>query len=145
MKNNRKGKATPGASPGAAAGQALSEQTSVTTPTSGRAAKRTKPKAGASAVSSPAPTAPVKTRIEYLNSGAREVFVAGSFNQWNPLATALNPCCEGKWDIELALDPGRYEYRLVVDGQWTEDPKSSEYAANPFGGLNSVLHVEARS
>ncbi|MBM3840501.1 MAG: hypothetical protein FJ398_21565 [Verrucomicrobia bacterium] len=79
--------------------------------------------------------------VEYLNPTAREVFIAGSFNGWDPRANALTAHGDGKWGIELALQPGRYEYRLVVDGQWTEDPKAPEHTANPYGGLNSVLQV----
>ena len=45
------------------------------------------------------------------------------------------------WVKELALPPGVYEYRLVVDGKWLPDPQAGETAPNPFGGLNSVLKV----
>ena len=45
---------------------------------------------------------------------------------------------------ELALPPGRYEYRLVVDGESMPDPLVHETAPNPFGGLNSVLKVAPR-
>ena len=40
---------------------------------------------------------------------------------------------------ELALPPGTYEYRLVVDGEWIADPSAKETVPNPFGGVNSVL------
>ena len=145
MKKPAKGKVIPAASASQASGQVLSEQTPAAAPAKVPAERPSKTKTSASAVSSPVPTAPARIRFEYLNAAAREVFVAGTFNQWDPLATVLKPGAEGKWDVELALEPGRYEYRFVVDGQWTEDPKSPEYAANPFGGLNSVLQVEARS
>lgn len=108
-----------------------------------RAVRAPKAKAqGAPTVSSLASSAAGRSRIEYLNPGAREVFIAGTFNEWDPRATALKSQGEGKWGIDLALAPGRYEYRLVVDGQWIEDPKSPGYSANPYGGLNSVLQIE---
>ena len=50
----------------------------------------------------------------------------------------------GHWMKELALPPGRYEYRLVVDGESMPDPLVHETAPNPFGGLNSVLKVAPR-
>jgi len=31
----------------------------------------------------------------------------------------------------------------VVDGQWIDDPAAKESVANPFGGFNAVLIVEA--
>jgi len=52
------------------------------------------------------------------------------------------PLGEGRWVKELALPPGRHEYRLVVDGQWRCDPAAVETVPNPFGGQNAVLPAE---
>ena len=52
---------------------------------------------------------------------------------------------DGRWFKELALPPGTYEYRLLVDGEWMSDPLAGETAPNPFGGVNSVLKVPNRS
>jgi 5'-AMP-activated protein kinase regulatory beta subunit len=70
---------------------------------------------------------------------AQAVFVAGTFNGWQPSAKPLQKQNDGRWVVELVLEPGRYEYRFVVDGQWTDDPLSPAYVSNPFGGLNCVL------
>jgi len=70
---------------------------------------------------------------------AQAIFVAGSFNGWHPSATPLQKLAGGQWSVELVLEPGRHEYRFIVDGQWTNDPLSSAYVSNPFGGLNCVL------
>ena len=48
---------------------------------------------------------------------------------------------DGRWLKELALPPGRYEYRFVVNGEWVDDPNAKEVAANPHGGVNAVLTV----
>ena len=48
---------------------------------------------------------------------------------------------EGKWSAEVPLNPGRYEYRFVVDGRWQDDPMAARFVGNPFGGLNCVLEV----
>ena len=72
---------------------------------------------------------------------ARSVFVAGSFNGWDPQRTALRKDSRGVWHVTLPLSAGRYEYRLVVDGQWQEDPSAKESVPNPHGGRNSVLVV----
>jgi 1,4-alpha-glucan branching enzyme len=45
------------------------------------------------------------------------------------------------WKVSLPLKPGRYEYRFVVDGEWTSDPNARESAINDFGSTNSVLVV----
>jgi 1,4-alpha-glucan branching enzyme len=81
--------------------------------------------------------------FEYFNPTAREVLVAGSFNDWQPAATPMSNQRGGKWSTELLLKPGRYEYRLVVDGRWQDDPMAARFVANPFGGLNCVIEVKA--
>jgi hypothetical protein len=76
--------------------------------------------------------------------GANEVFIAGSFNGWQPSASALQAQGDGRWAVDLTLARGRYEYRFVVDGQWMDDPLALAYVSNPFGGLNGVLAVGDR-
>ena len=80
--------------------------------------------------------------FECFNSTAREVLVAGFFNDWQPRATPMTEQRGGKWSTELLLKPGHYEYRLVVDGQWQDDPMAARFVANPFGGLNCVVEVK---
>jgi hypothetical protein len=80
-------------------------------------------------------------RFVYENASAGEVFLAGSFNNWDARATQMGLAVGAKWVTELSLAPGRYEYLFVVDGRWTFDPKATDYVPNPFGGRNSVLRV----
>ena len=74
---------------------------------------------------------------------ARTVFIAGSFNGWDPQRTPLRKDLRGVWHASLPLSPGRYEYRFIVDGQWQEDPSARESVPNPHGARNSVLVVPA--
>lgn len=74
---------------------------------------------------------------------AREVFLAGDFNGWNATAQPLAKGDGGVWTVTLALDPGQYEYKYVVDGQWREDPDNPEKKSDPFGGSNSLLTIAA--
>ncbi|ODU23827.1 MAG: hypothetical protein ABS95_03060 [Verrucomicrobia bacterium SCN 57-15] len=80
-------------------------------------------------------------RIEFQDEQAEAVFIAGTFNDWRPSATPMIPLGEGRWGKELSLAPGRYEYRLVVDGKWICDPAAAENVSNPFGSFNAVLIV----
>ncbi len=41
----------------------------------------------------------------------------------------------------VATKPGRYRYRLVVDGRWQADPHNMYAEPNPFGELDSVVEV----
>ncbi len=91
----------------------------------------------------PVKAAPAKTRLELVKPEAKSVFVAGSFNDWNPARTPLSRTREGKWVGELTGITGRHEYLFVVDGQWLPDPNAIESVQNPYGGRNSVLVASA--
>jgi 1,4-alpha-glucan branching enzyme len=79
--------------------------------------------------------------LTYHIPDARSVSVAGDFCDWRTDCHPLNRDRNGLWTTAIALPPGRYEYRLVVDGEWRNDPNSVERTANKFGGENCVLHV----
>ncbi len=86
-------------------------------------------------------TGPQRTSLEFTSAKACEVFVAGSFNDWQLRATPLKSVGDGKWSVGLSLAPGRYEYRFIADGEWVDDPKAKEFVPNPLGGQNAVLVV----
>jgi chromosome partitioning protein len=74
---------------------------------------------------------------------ARQVLVAGDFNNWSPMVTPMHPNGKpGEWTMRLPLLPGRYRYRLVVDGKWMTDPFNRYVEANQFGELNNIVEVE---
>jgi len=77
----------------------------------------------------------------YPRAGA--VQIAGDFNNWQPEKTQMNKVgTSGVWQTKLNLPPGRYRYRLVVDGHWQQDPYNVQTEMNPFGELNSVVEVK---
>lgn len=80
---------------------------------------------------------------------AEQVFLAGTFNAWNPSATPMLQDPSGAWTLLLDLAPGTYEYKFVVDGEWRCVPGCDEREArgpgcvsNPFGTTNRVITVE---
>ena len=81
--------------------------------------------------------------VELVRPNAQEVGIAGSFNDWHPSVTPMIRLNDGKWAKELALPPGRYEYRFVVDGEWVDDPSARELIPNSYGTANAVLVVAA--
>jgi len=73
---------------------------------------------------------------------ADQVFIAGDFNGWQPEHTPMQKVGNsGVWQTKIQLPQGTYRYRLVVDGQWQQDPYNEHTEPNPFGDLNSVLEV----
>jgi len=77
---------------------------------------------------------------------AREVLLAGSFNDWNPTATPMRRRgTGGVWQVHIRLPAGVYQYRLVVDGQWQEDPHNGWKTDNHLGGYNSLVEIRHRA
>jgi hypothetical protein len=74
---------------------------------------------------------------------AQSVQIAGDFNGWQPSKLPMEKVGEsGVWQASAKLPPGRYRYRLVVDGQWQQDPYNETTELNPFGGYNSIVEVK---
>jgi 1,4-alpha-glucan branching enzyme len=79
---------------------------------------------------------------------AKEVLLAGTFNNWNPKANPMQRTANGMWSVTLHLAPGRYEYKYVIDGQWLREAACEESARgcphcvpNSLGSMNCVLNV----
>lgn len=74
---------------------------------------------------------------------AREVGVAGCWNDWDPSRTPMRKRRDGAWAATVRFERGsRHEYRFVVDGErWFADPEADDHVANPFGGMNSVIQL----
>jgi len=74
---------------------------------------------------------------------ANSVHIAGDFNNWQPEKSPLERVGDsGVWQAKIKLPQGKYRYRLVVDGQWQQDPYNELTELNPFGELNSILEVK---
>jgi hypothetical protein len=77
----------------------------------------------------------------YFGPDASEVFVVGSFNEWNPRATPMERDALGDWTVEIQLPRGEHRYRFLVDGDWRDDPNATQTVVNPFGGFDSIVVV----
>lgn len=68
------------------------------------------------------------------------ISAVGEFNGWTAGRTNFE-LLDGIWKTSLLLNPGTYQYQLVVDGVWMTDPANPELRDNNAGGFNSVLKV----
>jgi len=91
------------------------------------------------------PTAPktINVNLALLKPDAKQVWLSGDFNGWSSSATPMKRRKDGQWETTVALTPGRYQYKFIVDGEWIPDPNAKQTMANAFGSLNSVLDVRA--
>ncbi|MCW5910904.1 MAG: M20/M25/M40 family metallo-hydrolase [Cyclobacteriaceae bacterium] len=54
---------------------------------------------------------------------AQEVNLVGNFNNWNMFGTPLYKTKDG-WECKIDLPKGKYVYKFIVDGSWTNDPST---------------------
>jgi hypothetical protein len=85
----------------------------------------------------------VKVSFSVLEPEAKRVSLCGAFNGWSPEATPMVRQQNGEWQATVSLPPGRHEYKLLIDGEWRQDPQAAEQVLNQLGTLNSVRVVTA--
>jgi len=73
---------------------------------------------------------------------ATNVAVAGDFNAWDTTARLKklkNGTFKGTFDVPTDAS---YEFRYVVDGEWTNETEADRYQWNDYAGTeNAVLDV----
>jgi len=85
----------------------------------------------------------VRFTFQPVIGGVERIFLAGSFNDWNDSTTPMtDPDGDGVFEAEMLLPPGRYLYKIVVDGRWLTDPEAAETEPDGQGGLNAVRVVD---
>lgn len=81
------------------------------------------------------------TVFKLFSPQASSVSVSGDFNNWDAAGLCAKKDAKGTWAVKVALKPGRYEYKFIVDGSWITDPATAA-VTNSFGSQNSVLEVK---
>jgi len=82
-----------------------------------------------------------RIRFNLSAPDAASVVLAGDFNGWSPRKHLMKQGQNGLWEKTVVLLPGRYEYKFLVDGQWTVDPQNPEICRNSFGTSNNIIAV----
>ena len=78
------------------------------------------------------------TQFTFSAPTARQVSLAGDFNNWNIKASPMHKGPDGVWHLGVELKPGRYEYRFFADEVWCNDPAAQQTAKNSLGTENCV-------
>jgi hypothetical protein len=90
----------------------------------------------------PAPN--VKGNTTFKLKGYAEasvVVLTGTFNNWHQ--SQLLFAREGDaWVCRVDLDPGVYQYKFIVDGDWLLDPSNPDTAEDEAGNVNNVIEVK---
>jgi 1,4-alpha-glucan branching enzyme len=69
------------------------------------------------------------------------VCLVGSFNDWSTKKHPMKRGENGTWTANVMLSPGTYEYRLLVDGHWADDPRADRHVPNEFGSTNAIRSI----
>ena len=70
----------------------------------------------------------------------KEVFLSGTFNNWQLIPMSDTSSSSFVTIIELPL--GTHEYKFVVDGEWTYDPTQPS-TEDGIGGKNNSITVNS--
>ena len=72
---------------------------------------------------------------------AAKVYLVGDFNGWEPDDTRMRRAPKSDQFVKhLELDPGVYQFKYLVDGEWICDP-SLPAVPTDLGTENSVIEV----
>lgn len=88
-----------------------------------------------------------KKKVDFVFDPKGKVFdkvhISGDFNNWSQDQTQLS-LKEGVWKTQEYINPGKYQYQLILDGQWVLDSDNPSKALNSNGQYNSLLTVEEK-
>ena len=82
--------------------------------------------------------------FEFEDAPGKEVFLAGSFNNWQIEKELKDRENSGIYRCQLRLLPGEYQYKFIVNGNWCLDAENPNFTTNNFGTLNSLLTVSEK-
>jgi len=86
----------------------------------------------------------IKKEVTFLLEdfkNAKEVILAGSFNNWSETDYVMTKTKKG-WIFKTKLSGGKYHYKFIVDGQWKLDPNNPIKEYDWDGHINSVKMVK---
>ena len=74
---------------------------------------------------------------------ATKASLCGDFNAWSSTANTMKHRKDGRFSITVSLEAGRsYRFKyLIDDNRWENDWAADGYAANEFGGEDSLLEL----
>jgi hypothetical protein len=76
-----------------------------------------------------------------LRTGARQVVVVGSWDDWKTPGQPLLAVDGDLWQVWVPLPPGTHRYVFLVDGRVVRPPDAPRYVPDEFGGEDGVLEI----
>ena len=87
---------------------------------------------------------PLARRVPFdvVAPSAMYVEVTGDFTGWVKHGIRLNHHGHGGWRTFLTLEPGEYQYRLRINGEWEDHAEATRRVSNGLGSENCVFEVK---
>jgi 1,4-alpha-glucan branching enzyme len=76
-----------------------------------------------------------------LAPGAKQVYLAGDFNDWQPAIAPMQRQPDGAWLLQVCLHHGHHQYQFIVDGKPILDPRAHGVAHNAHGQRVSLIAI----
>lgn len=78
--------------------------------------------------------------FSFFRPKARQVHLAGDFNDWRKHELPMIRNSEGYWTARMRLPAGEFRFRYCADGEWFTDYASFGVEPGRFG-MDSILRV----
>ena len=80
----------------------------------------------------------------YWNEGGNEVFITGSFCEWNE-RLKMHRNKDNIFEVELLLPKGKYEFKFIVDGIWRCSSNYNQIKDNRGNNNNFIDNISANN
>lgn len=84
------------------------------------------------------------TEFMFYRPGARQVSIAGEFNDWRTGEATMIPTGDGYWKARMRLPAGEFRFRYCADGEWFADYAAFGVEPGRFG-MDSILRVPRKT
>ncbi|WP_019612737.1 alpha/beta hydrolase-fold protein [Psychromonas ossibalaenae] len=86
---------------------------------------------------------PAEGTFEHIFSvnapNAKQVYLAGEMTDWQPNVLKMKKGSDGVWFLPVYLEQGAWQYKFVIDGEWTYDKTNPVTTDDGFEGYNSII------
>ncbi|MFP4106116.1 MAG: glycogen-binding domain-containing protein [Phycisphaerae bacterium] len=78
--------------------------------------------------------------FRFFRPGAKQVRLAGEFNDWDHRQLLMAPTGDGWWEARMKLPAGSFRFKYWADGQWFSDYAAFGLEPGPHG-YESVVRI----
>ena len=83
-----------------------------------------------------------RTRFVYQGESGKKIYLAGTFNNWDPFMYDLIEVSPGRYELNLNLPSGTWLYAYFSGGSQLPDNTNKNYVYTADGRVASVITVQ---